>query len=64
MWAQEAGTTVFSPFPEDTEYFGRMNQPFMLNFRVGDLEAALNNLRAAGVRIDEKRMDEVYGRFA
>jgi len=22
-WSQEAGPTVFAPFPQDTEYFGR-----------------------------------------
>ncbi len=63
-WTQEAGMTVFSPFPSDTDYFGRMDQPFMLNFRLDDLDAALAALGEAGVRIDETRMDEEYGRFA
>lgn len=55
---------MFSPFPADTDYFGRPDQAFMLNFRLEDLESALKNLQEAGVRIDEKRMDESYGRFA
>jgi len=63
-WTQEAGPTVFSPFPKDTDYFGRMDQPFMLNFRVADLDAALAALEAGGVRIDESREDYDYGRFA
>ena len=63
-WTQEAGFTVFSPFPADTDYFGRPDQPFMLNFRVPDLDAALAALAAAGVRIDGARQDEPYGRFA
>lgn len=63
-WTQEAGPTVFSPHPVDTDYFGRMDQPFMLNFRVDDLNAAIEKLRAAGVRIDDKRMNESYGKFA
>ena len=63
-WQQEAGMTVFSPFPADTDYFGRMDQPVMLNFRVGDIDAAVDALADAGVRIDENRMDEEYGRFA
>ena len=63
-WTQEAGMTVFSPFPADTDYFGRDDQPFMLNFRVTDLDAALEALEAAGVRIDESRQDFEYGRFA
>ena len=63
-WTQEAGFTVFSPFPADTDYFGRMDQPFMLNFRLDDLDGAVEQLRAAGVRIDDQRMDEPYGKFA
>lgn len=63
-WTQEAGFTVFSPFPADTDYFGRIDQPFMFNFRVPDLDAALKSLAAAGVRIDDARQDEPYGRFA
>jgi predicted enzyme related to lactoylglutathione lyase len=36
----------------------------MLNFRVDDLDAMLEQLRSAGVRVDEQRLDELYGRFA
>ena len=64
IWFQEAGPTVFSPFPAETDYFGRREQAFMLNFRVTDVDDALEELRAAGVRIDDQRMDEPYGRFA
>ena len=63
-WSQEAGMTVFSPFAADTDYFGRMDQQFMLNLRVTDLDAALKSLADAGVRIDDHRQDEPYGRFA
>ncbi len=63
-WQQEAGMTVFSPFPADTDYFGRADQQFMLNFRVPDIDAAVSALGDAGVRIDENRADEEYGRFA
>ena len=60
---QEGGPTVFSPFPADTDYFGRMDQPFMLNFRVDDLDFAVEKLREAGVRSDDQRMEEPYGKF-
>ncbi len=60
---QESGPTVFSPFPADTDYFGRMDQPFMLNFRVDDFDFAVEKLREAGVRIDDQRMEEPYGKF-
>lgn len=63
-WLQKAGQTVFQAFPADTDYFGRADQGFMLNFRVANLDALLEQLRQAGVRIDDNRMDESYGRFA
>ena len=64
LWHQEAGPTVFAPFKEDTGYFGRKEQMFMLNFRVYNLDLFLDFLQSSGVLIDEKRQDESYGRFA
>lgn len=61
---ESAGTTVFAPFKEDTHYFGEGPQTFMLNFRVDNLDALLTKLKQEGVRIDPKRQDESYGRFA
>ena len=63
-WRQEAGPTVFAPFSADTDYFGRQEQAFMLNFRVTDLDALLADLRAAGVPSDEAIHEHVFGRFA
>ena len=34
VWQQEAGPTVFSPFPETTKYFGDPQKVWMVNFRV------------------------------
>ena len=45
-WMQEAGPTVFAPFSADTDYFGRDDQAFMLNFRVNDLDAMLAHIRS------------------
>ena len=59
-----AGMVVFAQFPADTKYFGDGPQTFMVNFRVDDLDALLEQLAAAGVRIDPKRDDYSYGRFA
>ena len=64
IWKQEAGTTVFAPFKEDTKYFGSMEQQFMINLRVEGLDELLEQLRADGVKIDENRQDEAYGKFA
>ena len=41
-----------------------MDQPFVLNFRVDDFDFTVAKLREAGVRIDDQRMEEPYGKFA
>jgi predicted enzyme related to lactoylglutathione lyase len=61
---ESAGMTVFSHFPLDTAYFGEGEQQSMVNFRVDHLDQLLTDLAAAGVRIDPKRDDYPYGRFA
>ncbi|MFY7918835.1 MAG: VOC family protein [Chryseotalea sp.] len=63
-WQQEAGHTVFAPFKQDTGYFGNDNQQFMMNFRVEGLDELIEQLKADGVRVDENRMEESYGKFA
>ena len=64
VWQQESGATVVSPFKADTDYFANDEQQFMLNLRVRDIDGFAEELRAKGVRIDEKRENESYGRFA
>jgi predicted enzyme related to lactoylglutathione lyase len=65
---EAAGMTVFAHFPLDSPYFGdsaeQAPQQFMVNFRVDNLDLLLAQLAAAGVRIDPKREDYSYGRFA
>ena len=61
---ESAGMTVFAHFPLDSPYFGDPAQQAMVNFRVDDLDGLLAQLAAAGVRIDPKREDYAYGRFA
>ena len=58
------GMTIWSVFNEDTPYFNPSRTPFMINYRVDDLDALLETLRAEGVEIDPKREDHEYGRFA
>jgi hypothetical protein len=45
------GSTTWAIFDHDTEYFGRPEQAFMVNFRVADLDAMLAQLRSAGVEV-------------
>jgi catechol 2,3-dioxygenase-like lactoylglutathione lyase family enzyme len=61
---ESVGMTVFAHFPQDTRYFGVGEQPAMVNFRVDDMDELLAGLEAAGVRIDPKREDHAYGKFA
>jgi predicted enzyme related to lactoylglutathione lyase len=58
------GTTAWSTFADDTQYFGDDPRQAMINYRVDDLDALLTQLAAAGVWIDPKRQDEGYGKFA
>jgi predicted enzyme related to lactoylglutathione lyase len=61
---ESTGMTVFAHFPLDSAYFGEAAQPAMVNFRVDVLDALLAQLAESGVRIDPKRDDAPYGKFA
>jgi catechol 2,3-dioxygenase-like lactoylglutathione lyase family enzyme len=56
--------TVWTVFPTSTDYFDPSHAPFMVNYIVDDLDALLDRLKQEGVKIDAKRMNESYGRFA
>ena len=60
---ESMGMTVFTHFPETTQYFGDGPQKAMINFRVDDLDGLLKQLETAGVRVDPKREDYGYGKF-
>ncbi len=57
------GLTVWEVFPADTDYFEPSSKPFMINFRVENLDALLAELRAAGVQVDDRLEEYDYGRF-
>ncbi|MBI1211630.1 MAG: VOC family protein [Alphaproteobacteria bacterium] len=63
-WQQEAGTTVFAPFKQDSTYFGDMRQQWMINFRVRSLDKMAAQLRAAGVKVEIDPETYPNGRFA
>jgi catechol 2,3-dioxygenase-like lactoylglutathione lyase family enzyme len=60
---QKEHVTVWTIFSASTDYFPAA-QPFMINYIVDDLDALLDRLKQEGVKIDAKRMNESYGRFA
>lgn len=61
---QKEHMTVWSTFPSNTTYFAPGQATFMINYIVDDLDTMLQRLQAEGVKIDPKRMNESYGRFA
>lgn len=61
--AESPEQTVWSAFPDDTTYFAPSEAPFMVNYRVADLDRMLDQLRAAGAAVDERVEDYEYGRF-
>ena len=60
---QKEHVTVWTIFPASTDYIP-VTQPFMVNYIVDDLDALLDRLKQEGVKIDAKRMNESFGRFA
>ena len=66
VWADQhdasTASTVWSPFGQDTTYFGE-GKAFMVNFRVRDLDAMLAQLRAAGCDVDDRVEEMELGRF-
>ncbi len=60
---QKEHVTVWTIFSASTDYIPA-TQPLMINYIVDDMDALLARLKQEGVKIDPKRMDESYGRFA
>jgi predicted enzyme related to lactoylglutathione lyase len=57
------GNTVFSFFKEDTTYLNPSEKPFMINFRVNDLDRLLEELKRDGVKIIGEKEEYEYGKF-
>jgi predicted enzyme related to lactoylglutathione lyase len=63
-WQTSAGTTAFTPFKEDTAYFGDARFQWMINFRVRDLTKMVAQLRERGIAVDVDSQVYPNGRFA
>lgn len=57
------GFTQWSPFKADTTYFEPSPKPFMINFRVENLEALVPLLKAEGVTVLDDIESFDYGKF-
>ncbi len=67
-WADQhgrpaGGTTIWSVGKGDGEGYGPAKAPFMINYRVDDLAALLQALRAEGCNVLDKTDDSEYGKF-
>ncbi len=57
------GATVWTIFPASTQYFDPSPAPFMINYRVADLDGVLAALRAEGCTVDERSEASEFGKF-
>jgi predicted enzyme related to lactoylglutathione lyase len=67
-WRQEAdpskkGSTQWAPFAETTKYFEPSTKDFMINYRVDNIEALVEQLKKDGVTIVDKIEGSDYGKF-
>lgn len=57
------GSTSWCTFPGDTEYFKPSEKPFMINYRVGDITALVDELKLNNVAIIDEIVEYDYGKF-
>lgn len=57
------GSTQWAPFPEKTKYFEPSTKDFMINYRVDNLEALVDELKKSGVTIVDSIESYDYGKF-
>ena len=67
-WRQEAdptkkGYTLWTPFSEKTKYFEPSSKDFMINYRVDNLEALVEELKKEGVTVLDTIDASEYGKF-
>ena len=63
MRAEAGDVTVWSPFRTTAPSTSASGQQLMVNYRVSDLDAMLEQLRAAGVEVVDNRHEDENGRF-
>ncbi len=56
-------TTVWSPFKQETKYFEPSTRDFMVNYRVENIEALVDELKSAGVTVLDEIAVYDYGKF-
>ena len=59
----EINSLQWSPFKTGSDYFAPSKKEFMINYRVQNIEALVNNLKASGVTVLDEIEDTEYGKF-
>jgi predicted enzyme related to lactoylglutathione lyase len=67
-WTDEAGqaaagSTTWSIGSADSDYYAPSRSPFMVNYRVADLRALLDTLRAEGCEVLDRVEESEFGLF-
>ena len=57
------GMTIWTPFARDTDKMEPSSAPFMINFRVADLDVLLGALRTEGCNVIDKTDSSDFGKF-
>jgi len=61
--SEKKGLTQWNPFKENTKYFEPSTKDFMINYRVDNLEALVEELRKENITIVDKIEAYDYGKF-
>jgi len=60
---EEINYLRWSPFEEETDYFSPSEKPFMINYRVQNIEGLVEKLKENGVTIVDSIAEYDYGKF-
>ena len=60
---EKKGYTAWNIMPESTDHFKPSEKDFMINFRVDDLEALMEELKKEGVTVLDEIETYEYGKF-
>lgn len=60
---EEKGYLQWSPFGEKTKYFEPSKKEFMINYRVQNIEAMVEQLKEAGIEVVDSIEEFEYGKF-
>ena len=61
--ATKTGLTQWTPFADTTKYFQPSEKDFMINYRVENIEALVEELKKANVTLVDEIQDSEYGKF-